>query len=578
MHNFFCAHGDENARVHAILRACQWLTLPDLNVLPADALRALILAQHEQLLSTESTLTATQEQLQSREREIEHLKLLLVKLQRMQFGRKSEKLERQIEQLELRLEELESKRSEQEPTLPEPAPVTAATTPTAAKPTRRALPDHLPRQTRRHEPKETVCPQCQGELRKLGEDVSEMLEYVPASFVVIRHVRTKLSCTKCDCIVQAEAPSRPIERGLAGPGLLAHVLVSKYCDHLPLYRQSEIYARQDVELERSTLADWVGGSAQLLEPLVEALRRYVMAASKLHADDTPVPVLAPGNGKTKTGRLWTYVRDDRPAGDTAAPRCGSPTRRIAKGNIPSNIWSKFRGTLQADAYAGFNQLYENGRIQEAACWAHVRRKFYDLEQAHASPVAREALERIGALYGDRRKRFAVGRRTNAATVRQAQSKPLLDSLREWFEAIADRSSRASRRRRWRFAMRSRLGRADALLSKTAASKSTTTPPNARCAAWRWAGRIIVRRIGRGRRTRRRDLQPDRFGETERPRSRSLSARGADAHRRPPHQPHRGTAALEHRPGVTTPPRCLSTDTLGISVHVFLCGHLFPTLL
>ncbi len=280
------------------------VALPDLNALPADALRALILTQYEQLvsaesklLSTESKLTTTQEQLQSREREIEHLKLLLAKLHRMQFGRKSEKLTRQIEQLELRLEELESNRSEKEPHAPEPAPAPAASTP-AAKPTRRTLPDHLPRQTRRHEPKETVCPQCQGELRKLGEDVSEMLEYVPASFVVIRHVRAKLSCTKCDCIVQAEAPSRPIERGVAGPGLLAHVLVSKYCDHLPLYRQSEMYARQDVELERSTLADWVGGTSRLLEPLVGALRRYVIAAGKLHADDTPVPVLSPGNGKT----------------------------------------------------------------------------------------------------------------------------------------------------------------------------------------------------------------------------------------------------------------------------------------
>ncbi len=211
------------------------VALPDLNALPADALRALILTQHRQLL-------AQDEQLQSRGREIEHRKLLLAKLHRMQFGRKSEKLERQIEQLELRLEELESKGSEKEPNAPEPAPVNASSTATVAKPTRRALPDHLPRQTRRHEPKETECPQCQGKLRKLGEDVSEMLEYVPASFVVIRHVRTKLSCTKCDCIVQAEAPSRPIARGLAGPGLLAHVLVSKYCDHLPLYRQSEIYA------------------------------------------------------------------------------------------------------------------------------------------------------------------------------------------------------------------------------------------------------------------------------------------------------------------------------------------------
>src|SRR6266545_8429001 len=218
--------------------------LPDLKVLSVDSLRTLILTQHEQLVSTEdkllsaeSKLTTTQEQLQSREREIEHLKLLLVKLHRMQFGRKSEKLARQIEQLELRLEELESNRSEEEPNAAEPTPVSDTSTPITARPTRRALPDHLPRQTRRHAPKETVCPECQGELRKLGEDVSEMLEYVPASFVVIRHVRTKLSCTKCDCIVQAEAPSRPIERGLAGPGLLAHVLVSKYCDHQPLYRQ-----------------------------------------------------------------------------------------------------------------------------------------------------------------------------------------------------------------------------------------------------------------------------------------------------------------------------------------------------
>ncbi|GAC1438296.1 MAG: IS66-like element ISEc8 family transposase [Terriglobales bacterium] len=440
-------------------------SLPDLKVLPADALRALILAQHEQLVSTEgkllstaSTLTATQEQLQSREREIEHLKLLLAKLHRMQFGRKSEKLTRQIEQLELRLEELESNRSEPEPDAPSPAPVTAASIPAAAKPTRRALPDHLPRQTRKHDPKETECPQCQGKLRKLGEDVSEVLEYVPASFVVIRHVRAKLSCTQCDCIVQAEAPSRPIARGMAGPGLLAHVLVSKYCDHLPLYRQSEMYARQDVELERSTLADWVGGSAQLLEPLVEALRRYVTAASKLHADDTPVPVLAPGNGKTKTGRLWTYVRDDRPAGDTAAPAVWFAYSPDRKGEHPERHLREFRGTLQADAYAGFNQLYENGRIEQASCWAHVRRKFYDLEQAHASPVAREALQRIGALYGIEeqiRGRPPEQRRE----VRQEQAKPLLDSLRQWFEEIL---SKLSRKSETTAAIRYALSRWDAL--------------------------------------------------------------------------------------------------------------------
>ena len=420
------------------------VALPDLNALPADALRALILAQHEQLIS--------------REREIEHLKLLLAKLHRMQFGRKSEKLERQVEQLELRLEELESKRSENEQPAPATAPVTAASTPTAAEPTRRALPDHLPRQTCRHEPKETVCPECQGELRKLGEDVSEMLEYVPASFVVIRHVRPKLSCTRCDCIVQAEAPSRPIARGLAAPGLLAHVLVSKYCDHLPLYRQSEIYARQDVELERSTLSDWVGGSAHLLQPLVEALRRYVMATSKLHADDTPVPVLAPGQGKTKTGRLWTYVRDDRPAGDAASPAVWFAYSPDRKGEHPAQHLETFRGTLQADAYAGFNQLYENGRIEQAACWAHVRRKFYDLEQAHASPVAREALVRIGALY--RIEEQIRGRPPEQRReVRKAQAQPLLDSLRQWFEATL---SKLSRKSETTAAIRYALSRWDAL--------------------------------------------------------------------------------------------------------------------
>ena len=408
--------------------------LPDLNQLPAEALRELILTQHQELVSKD-------EQLLSREREIEHLKLLLSKLHRMQFGRKSEKLARQIEQLELRLEELQSD-VEKAPKSAEPSSVAASWGASTTKVTRRAWPENLPRQTRQYEPKETVCPQCQGELRKLGEDVSEMLEYVPASFVVIRHVRVKLSCSKCDCIVQAEAPSRPIERGVAGPGLLAHVLVSKYCDHQPLYRQSQIYARQGVELERSTLADWVGASSRLIEPLVEALHGYVMAANKVHADDTPVPVLAPGNGKTKTGRLWTYVRDDRPAGDEAAPAVWFAYSPDRKGEHPEQHLGKFRGTLQADAYAGFNQLYADGRIQQAVCWAHVRRHFYDLEQAHASPIAQEALHRIVGLYkveDQIRGKPPEERRA----VRRAESKPLLDSLRLWFETSLSKLSRKS---------------------------------------------------------------------------------------------------------------------------------------
>jgi len=416
-------------------------TLPDLNLLPAEALKALVRAQHEQLLWRES--------------EIEHLKLLIAKLQRMQFGRKSEKLARQIEQLELRLEDLQAKPAESK---------SAATTPpllisSPAKPARRPLPDHLPRQTQRHEPKESACPDCGGELRKLGEDVSEMLEYVPASFFVVRHVRPKLSCTKCDHIVQAAAPSRPIERGVAGPGLLAHVLVSKYADHLPLYRQSEIYARQGIELERSTLADWVGGTSGLLEPLIEVLRRYVTASGKLHADDTPVPVLAPGNGKTKTGRLWTYVRDDRPAGDLAAPAVWFAYSPDRKGEHPERHLREFRGTLQADAYAGFNQLYENGRIQEAACWAHVRRKFFDLQEAHASPVASEALNRIAALYAIEKE--IRGRPVEERQqIRNARARPLLESLRQWLEGTLPKLSRKSDTTA---AIRYALSRWDALL-------------------------------------------------------------------------------------------------------------------
>ncbi len=359
-----------------------------------------------------------------------------------QFGRKSEKLDRQIEQLELRLEELQAhpadNASQAEAKLSSAAPTLAST----PQPVRRALPGHLPRQTQRHEPREARCPGCGGALRKLGEDVSEVLEYLPASFFVVRHVRPKLSCTGCDCIVQAPAPSRPIERGLAGPGLLAHVLVSKYADHLPLYRQSEIYARQGVELERSTLADWVGGASRLLEPLVEVLFRYVTAASKLHADDTPVPVLAPGNGKTKTGRLWTYVRDDRPAGDAAAPAVWFAYSPDRKGEHPEQHLRQFHGILQADAYAGFQQLYASGRMQEAACWAHVRRKFYDLQRAHASPLASEALERIGALYAIERE--IRGRPPDQRQqVRQARAKPLLESLRKWFEESLSKLSRKS---------------------------------------------------------------------------------------------------------------------------------------
>jgi transposase len=422
-------------------------TLPDLDALNPNELKALIFSQHEQLLSKD-------EQLVSRDNEIEHLKLLIAKLRRLQFGHKSEKLERQIEQLELRLDELEAVRAENaSPSQAPAAPVNAT------KPARRPLPEHLPRETRKYPPKQKACPDCGGELKHLGEDISEMLEYVPARFKVIRQVRPRLACACCDRIVQMEAPSRPIARGIAGPGLLAHVLVSKYCDHLPLYRQSEIYAREGVELERSTLADWVGGTSALLTPLVEALRRHVMSATKLHADDTPVPVLAPGNGKTKTGRLWTYVRDDRPAGDTTPAAVWFAYTPDRKGEHPQAHLSNFTGTLQADGYAGFEQIYEAGRIQEAACWAHVRRKFYDLVAAHKSETAAEALERIGALYAiekEIRGRSPEKRRE----IRTARARPLLESLKQWLEATLGKLSRKSDTA---LAVRYALGRWQALL-------------------------------------------------------------------------------------------------------------------
>jgi transposase len=402
----------------------QHAKLPDLDRLGVQSLKALVLAK--------------QAELDSRTTEIENLKLLILKLKRMHFGPSSEKYDHDIQQLELRLEDLEANQAAGE----RPVPATAVNQPPPRKPARRPLPAALPRETETIVPEQEACPDCGGKLRSLGEDVSEMLEYVPGRFKVIRTVRPKLSCAGCSRIVQALAPSRPIDRGLAGPGLLAHVLVSKYADHLPLYRQAEIYQREGIELDRSTLADWVGGASRTLRPLVDALRKYVLSAEKLHGDDVPVPVLAPGNGKTKTGRLWTYVRDDRPAGSPAAAAVWFAYSPDRKGEHPAEHLRSYRGILQADGYAGFNKLYEKGDIVEAACWAHVRRRFHDLYQAHRSPIAKEALERIGQLYGieqEVRGRSPAERKE----VRQARSRPLLEAMHAWWKATLTKLSQKS---------------------------------------------------------------------------------------------------------------------------------------
>jgi transposase len=303
--------------------------------------------------------------LRGRDLEIEHLKLLLAKLRRMQFGRRSEQLDERINQLELSIEELEASVAQE-------VPLTSAPERVKDKPVRKPLPAGLPREALVHPavPADCGCPACGGPLRPLGEDVTEVLEYVRERFKVIRHVRPKLSCAHCAQIVQARAPSRPIERGLAGPGLLAHILVAKFCDHIPLYRQSQIYARDGIDLDRSTLAGMAGRSAALLTPLADAVGRHVRQATKIHADDTPIPVLSPGNGKTKTGRLWTYVRDDRPWGDAAPPAVWFQYSPDRKGARPLAHLRDYHGPLQADGYAGFNRLYETGHVQEVSCWAH----------------------------------------------------------------------------------------------------------------------------------------------------------------------------------------------------------------
>jgi hypothetical protein len=244
--------------------------------------------------------------------------------------------------------------------------------------------------------------------------------------------------------VQSPAPVRPIARGMAGPALLAHVLVSKYCDHLPLYRQSQIFAREGIDLDRSTLADWVGGAHALLDPLLSALEKHVMSAGKLHADDTPVPVLSPGAGKTKLGRFWTYVRDDRPAGRTDPPAVFFRYSPDRKAQHPCDHLKNFTGILQADGYSGFHGLYEREEnpLIEAACWAHVRRKFFDLHAATQSPLAHEALLKIAALYAiesEIRERPAEERRT----VRQARAGPLLADLHTWLIATVRKLSKKS---------------------------------------------------------------------------------------------------------------------------------------
>lgn len=351
---------------------------------------------------------------------IEKLKAQIAVMRRAQFGAKSEHLD----QLELMLEEMEVRQAE------DPALRSRASEP-KDQPKRHPLPDHLPREEVVHVP-DADCAECGKPMRPMGEDIREQLDYVPGRFIVIRHVRPKLSCRDCGTIHQAPMPTLPIERGIPGPGLLAHVMVSKYADHLPLYRQSQIYNREGVDLDTSTIADWVGKSAALLAPLVEAIGRHAMASDVLFTDDTVVPVLDPGRGRTKTGRLWAYVCDGRGHGSDVPPAAFYRYSPDRKGERPRDHLSEYSGFLHADGYAGYDRLYGD-RIREVACMAHVRRKFFDIAEGTASPIATEALERIAALYGIEKEIRGSPPEARVA-VRQDRSRPLFNDLQAWLEA------------------------------------------------------------------------------------------------------------------------------------------------
>ena len=405
-----------------------------------DALRAALATARAELAAERAERSADQAL-------ISHLKLEILKLNRARFGPSSERTARLLDQLELQLEELEASATEDELAAEQAA---VRTTTVAAferrKPSRKPFPEHLPRE-RVVEPAPTSCACCGGtRLAKLGEDVTETLEVIPRQWKVIQHVREKFICRDCEKISQPPAPFHVIPRGWAGPSLLAMILFEKFGQHQPLNRQAERYAKEGVPLSLSTLADQVGACAVVLQPIFERIEAHVMAAERLHGDDTTVPVLA--RGKTDTGRCWVYVRDDRPFAGPAPPAAVFYYSRDRGGEHPRGHLASFAGILQADAYSGYGQLYDGARspgpITEAVCWAHSRRKFFELADIAASarnksqgktdvvisPMALEAVRRIDAL-------FDIERAINGLTAvqrrdtRQALSKPLIADLHAW---------------------------------------------------------------------------------------------------------------------------------------------------
>src|SRR5215213_1530885 len=406
--------------------------------LPEDigALRAALIAERARAARVEAELAVAQAKASDDAAVIAHQRLQIEKLRRQLYGPRSERTVRLLDQMELAFEELESSASEDEIAAERAvAKTTNVVSFTRKRPARQPFPDHLPRE-RVVEPGPTTCLCCGSpRLRKLGEDVTETLEVIPRRWKVIQHVREKFTCRDCEKISQAPAPFHVIPRGWAGPSLLAMILFEKYGQHQPLNRQAERYAREGVPLSLSTLADQVGACVAALAPLLRRVEAHVFAAERLHGDDTTVPVLA--KGKTITGRLWTYVRDDRPFAGPDPPAAVFFYSRTRGGEHPARHLAGYAGILQADAYAGFGDLYDGrrkpGPITEAACWSHSRRKFFELADLRKAPLAVEAVRRIDEL-------FAIERTINGMpagdrlAMRRRESRPIVAALEQWMRA------------------------------------------------------------------------------------------------------------------------------------------------
>ena len=417
-----------------------------------DALRAFAAALQTELTTMTADKTreiaARDAEIYAKTLTIEKLKVQLAVLRRARFGRSSEKLDREIEQLELLIGDLEEGQAESQARTRAAADGSSLSPQKRPreKPGRKPLPEHLPREIVEHAPA-YACPSCGGTVfSRIGQDEREVLEYVPSCFKRVVHIRPKISCRACETIMQAPMPSLPIERGRPGPALLAHVAISKYCDHLPLHRQGVIYARAGVDLDRSTMADWIGQLAFLLAPVADAIGRHARSGIAAHADDTPVPVLAPGLGRTKTGRLWVVVRDERPWGSRAPPAAFYMYSPDRKGEHARTLLSPCRGFLHADAYGGFDRLYQRRDLEtgeplliEIACWAHARRYLYDVHAATGSQAAEDALQRIAKLFAIEAeiKGKEPDERRN---VRQKETVPRLGALKTCLEATLDRIS------------------------------------------------------------------------------------------------------------------------------------------